>query len=187
MARSINGILEGVAGTLNALPGVFSTPQWGGRAYKLPGPGGSVKRPKLLAFVCLSKDGSTIIVTFKLDKQRAAQVIATHSWIVRESFGSLGGAGWVRAKVAAAAHVRTLAPLLAESRGLYPAVEPAIVELEPAGAAATGELARRIAKVMQLELPDGWTPPRDDDFASAPPAPTKRRGTPARKAPKQRR
>ena len=29
-----------IGSLLNDLPNVFSTPQWGGRAYKLPGPNG---------------------------------------------------------------------------------------------------------------------------------------------------
>ena len=42
----VEAILESLAAALNAMPDVFSTPQWGGRAYKLPGPGSrGTKKP----------------------------------------------------------------------------------------------------------------------------------------------
>ena len=50
MAAKGTMLLAEVAKVLNALPGVFSTPQWGGRAYKLPR-GGNSGKPKLLAHV----------------------------------------------------------------------------------------------------------------------------------------
>jgi hypothetical protein len=113
-------ILAAIDRAITPLPGVFSTPQWGGRAYKVPGPGNSKKRPKLLAFIEQPRDRKAVIVSFKLPKPRAAAAIRQHAWIKRNSFGSLGRSGWVEAHITAARHITTLAPLIRESRTLLP-------------------------------------------------------------------
>ena len=56
-------LLEDLGAVLNALGGVFSTPQWGGRAYKLPRRGGARERPRLVAFVGPSRDGRAVTVS----------------------------------------------------------------------------------------------------------------------------
>lgn len=170
MSRAPGQLLESIAAALNRLPGVFSTAQWGGRAYKLPGPGGNVKKPKLLAFVSLASDGASVVVTFKLLKPRAAEVISRHDWIAKESFGSLGNAGCVQARLTQQRQLGPLTGLLAESRALYPATTAAeAAEQSDSGIvkAASSAVARRIARVMQQELPDGWSPPRDEEFGHA--------------------
>jgi len=113
-------ILAAIDRAITPLPGVFSTPQWGGRAYKVPGPGNSRKRPKLLAFLEQPRDRKTVIVSFKLPKPLAAAAIRRHAWIKRNSFGALGRSGWVEAHITAARHVSALAPLIRESRALLP-------------------------------------------------------------------
>jgi hypothetical protein len=179
MSRAPSRILESLAVVLNRLPGVFSTAQWGGRAYKLPGPGGSLKKPKLLAFVSLSRDGASVVLTFKLPKPRAVETIGRHSWIIKESFGSLGAAGWVQAKLTQQRQINVLTGLLAESRALYPVshAETAVRAEDDAGGAKAGSsaVARRIARVMQQELPEGWSPPQDRDFAEHDARPVRKR------------
>jgi hypothetical protein len=73
MNRKITEIQDLIAAALNALPGVFSTVQWGGRAYKV-GPR-KPKAFKLLAHVYLTRDEDAVCVDFKLPKQRAASVV----------------------------------------------------------------------------------------------------------------
>ena len=148
-------LLEGLNGRLEELPGVFSTAQWGGRAYKV----GNPKKPKLVAHVVVDRDERAITVAFKLPKERAEDAADRHEWIEPSSFGSLGRSGWVSAKLTRKRDLTVLAKLLAESRAQYPATktEPAIETQPPAGA-ASGAIARRIDRVMGEALPDGWAP-----------------------------
>jgi hypothetical protein len=160
-----------------ALPGVFSAAQWGGRAYKLPGPGGRRNRPKLLAFVSPARDGRAVGVSFKLPPQRAADVIERHAWIEPHSFRTMAPSGWVSAAVSNKRQLKPLARLLEESRSLYPPPEPP--ESEQAATtrgvgggqtettvtrAATDLVARRIDRVMKEAKAEGWSPPAPDDF-----------------------
>ncbi len=116
MNKRVQAILRDLSCRLNSLPGVFSTPQWGGRAYKVPGPNGNPKKPKLVAFVAMNKARDAIGVQFKLTRPRAEQVIDDHDWIRPHSFRTLAPAGWVSAKVTGKRQVSVLAKLLAESR-----------------------------------------------------------------------
>ena len=172
MARAANDILAAIAQVLNGQPEVFSTAQWGGRAYKLPGPNGSLKRPKLLAFVSAADDGEAVHVTFKLEKRRAADVIRALDWIVREPFGSLGNAGWVLARVRTRTQFKRLAALLAECRSLHPIRDTSSEALSTprhdlqrldANGATSDPVARRIDRVMLEVKSNGWSP-RDDAF-----------------------
>src|SRR5688572_30491941 len=79
--RSITQIQEQIASALGKLPGVFSTVQWGGRAYKLPSPNGNRKKPKLLAHVYMDKSGKALFVDFKLEREHARQVVDECDWI----------------------------------------------------------------------------------------------------------
>ena len=79
MSDRVSRMLGEVNTILAALPGVFSSAQWGGRAYKLPGPNGSRSRPKLRAFVSPSRDGRAVGVSFKLPPARAANIIEMHN------------------------------------------------------------------------------------------------------------
>ena len=182
MNDRISRLLGEVNTILVALPGVFSAAQWGGRAYKLPGPGGGRKRPKLLAFVNPARDGRAVHVSFKLPPPRAAEVIERHAWIEPHSFRTMAPSGWVDAAVSNRRQLRPLARLLQESRSLHPLLESAGGEdgSEAAGAsdsgdrepettitrAATDLVARRIDRVMKQAKAEGWSPPADDAFES---------------------
>jgi hypothetical protein len=80
-------LLAELAVLLNGLPGVFSTPQWGGRAYKVPR-GGSGK-PKLLAHVTPADGDDGVTVSFKLQPPEAATQVERHVWIAPHSFRTL--------------------------------------------------------------------------------------------------
>ena len=163
MNKRIQAILDDLSGRLNALPGVFSTSQWGGRAYKVPGPNGNPNKPKLVAFVALNDARDAIGVQFKLTKKRAGQTIDDHDWIKPHSFRTLAPAGWVSAKVTGKRQLNVLAKLLAESRALYPAVEEPMAAIDDR---TTGSdvVSKRIDHVMREMRAEGWHPPNDDEF-----------------------
>jgi len=163
MNKRIQAILDDLSGQLNALPDVFSTPQWGGRAYKVPGPNGNTKKPKLVAFVALNDARDAVGIQFKLTKDRAGQVIDDHDWLEPHSFRTLAPAGWVSAKVTGKRQLNVLAKLLAESRALYPAVEESMVNVVERSPATDG-VSKRIDNVMSAMRAEGWHPPNDDDF-----------------------
>jgi hypothetical protein len=153
-------IQERLAKALNALPDVFSSVQWGGRAYKLPGPGGSRKKPKLLAHVTLAEDGKAVFIDFKLKKVRAAEVIRQHAWIAPHSFRTLAPSGWIATEVRTLTQCRIVIELLKESRALYPhAAEPS--KNRNTSASGKDTVARRIDHVMREREDAGWRPQRD--------------------------
>jgi hypothetical protein len=151
------GLLGEVAAVLNALPGVFSTVQWGGRAYKVPGPGGG-SRARLLAFVSAAEPGSSLHVSFKLEPARAREVVERHGWIEPHSFRTLAPSGWLTARPRTRRQLATLADLLRESRALYP---PAAQPEAPAAAPRGDRTAARIDEVMRDLRAGGWSPPPD--------------------------
>ena len=162
MNKRIGAILEDLAVTLSGLNGVFSTPQWGGRAYKLPGPNSNLKKPKLLAFVVLSKNQDSINVAFKLSVQRSTEVVDSYEWIEPHSFRTLAPAGWVSATLTNKRQVKTLKKMLKESRELYPAAE---VENKAVENKSTGdEASQQIDRVMNAFAAEGWVPMEDDGF-----------------------
>ena len=163
MNKRVQAILNDLSRRLNSLPDVFSTPQWGGRAYKVPGPNGNAKKPKLVAFVAMNKGGDAIGVQFKLTRPRAEQVIDDHDWISPHSFRTLAPAGWVSAKVTGKRQLTVLAKLLAESRALYPTVPK--MQADPMERSAGSDaVSRRIDQVMGEMQAEGWRPRGDDDF-----------------------
>ena len=110
MPKRIQGLMDELATLLNELPGVFSTPQWGGRAYKV----GTTSRFKVLAHV-----GLTRTVSFKLTPPRASDVLDRHEWVQPHAFRTLAPAGWLTATITTRRQVTTLGSLLTESHGLY--------------------------------------------------------------------
>lgn len=177
MARSnIADIQASISRTLNALPGVFSTVQWGGRAYKLPGPGGNMKKPRLLAHVWLTKSGDAVGVDFKLEKSRADAVVEQYIWIERHSFRTLAPSGWVTARISANSQCKVVEQLLRESRSLYPAGDGDRDAGSHAGSqtaarnrkretgAAISAVDRRIDAVLREKKAQGWKPAQADDF-----------------------
>lgn len=163
MNERVQAILRDLSRRLNSLPGVFSTPQWGGRAYKVPGPNGNPKKPKLVAFVALNKARDAIGVQFKLTRSRAEQVVDDYDWISPHSFRTLAPAGWVSAKVTGKRQLTVLAKLLAESRALYPTV-PKTQANPKEQRAGSDAISRRIDQVMHEMKAEGWHPRGDDDF-----------------------
>ena len=163
MNKRVQAILRDLSRRLNSLPGVFSTPQWGGRAYKVPGPNGNPKKPKLVAFVAMNKARDAIGVQFKLTRPRAEQVIDDHDWIRPHSFRTLAPAGWVSAKVTGKRQLNVLTKLLAESRALYPTV-PKTQANPKERSTGSDAVSRRIDQVMGEMQAEGWRPHGDDDF-----------------------
>ena len=158
----MNDRISSLLGEIGAA--LFSTAQWGGRAYKLPGPGGNRGKPKLLAFLSVTNAGDAVSVSFKLPPARAAQVVEERRWIAPHSFRTLAPSGWVSATVSNRRRIGPLRRLLEESRSLHP-VHPPLVTVERRGAAAsTNTVARRIDRVMGKMKAEGWSPPADDGF-----------------------
>jgi hypothetical protein len=176
MSVSIEGILESLASALNAMPDVFSTPQWGGRAYKLPGPGSRGKRkPVLLTHVTIPKQRDCVRLGFRLDLQRARAVVKQHTFIKPSTFGTLGKNGWLETAITTKAQCRIVIDLLKESRALHPVSEPAATRgtrsstptrKKSAGAQGNAE-AMRIDAVLRRKRDEGWTL-QDDDFDDRP-------------------
>jgi hypothetical protein len=157
------GLLKAIGSDLADLPDVYSTAQWGGRAWKVPGPGGSKAKPKLLAHVTPTRDERAISVTFKLPRDRAAAAADAHAWIEPSSFGKLGRSGWLAATLTTKRQWKTLRPLLAESREQYPRTEPARAEPARRGRVGSDD-ARRVDRVMKELGESGWSPGDDDGF-----------------------
>ena len=166
-SQRISAILHDVGSILNDLPGVFSTPQWGGRAFKLPGPGGNRKKPKLVAHVYLTNDEKAVGIAFKLPKERAAALVEQHDWIEPHSFRTLAPSGWIVAHVTQKRQINMLSKLLIESREQYPKTEEPTDEAqsrETATGSSSGPVARHIDRVMREAKLEGWSPHQADAF-----------------------
>ncbi len=165
MSNRATDLREQLSAILNALPGVFSTPQWGGRAYKMRAKAGSRSKPKLLAFVSLPDSQDAVQVSFKLAPDRAAAMVQRHQWIAPHPFRTLAPAGWITARVSTQRRLTTLAKLLKESCSLYGSVEgTAAVPTRslPVDGRSTSA-TRRIDRVMRELRSEGWSPPQLDD------------------------
>ncbi len=179
MARDVKHYLELLGEALTQLPGVFSTPQWGGRAYKLPGPNGNTRKPKLLAFVDITKEGDAVHVSFKLDKERARTLTNKYTWLGPHGFRTLAPSGWVTAQVSTKREINALLKLLTESHNLYsptPGNGEPRENTEPTppdcggrggrgGRGGSSETARHIDRVMSEARTNGWQPPDAEMFA----------------------
>ncbi len=166
--RRSKTLFEEVGTLLSGLPGVFSTAQWGGRAYKLPGPGGARSRPKLVAHACCAETSGKgaagrVTVSFKLPPDRAGAAVQRHDWIAPHSFRTLAPAGWVTATVSRRRQLATLGRLLRESRQLYGDANRAAEE--PARKKRRRDrVAGHIDQVMRRARAKGWSPPEGEDF-----------------------
>ena len=155
MNKRVQAILRDLSRRPDSLPGVFSTPQRGGRAYQVPEPNGNPKKPKLVAFVAMNKARDAIGVQFKLTRPRAEQVIYDHDWISPHSFRTLAPAGWVRAKVTGKRQLTVLTKLLTESRALYPTVQETQAAPRGHGRASAGVLRRGAGAGERRGAPGG--------------------------------
>ena len=158
----VNELLGSIGKVLNGLPDVFSTAQWGGRAYKLPGANGSLKKPRLVAYVAVTKDESAVAVVFKLPKEASAEATRRFEWIGPFKFGSWEKSGWVEARVSDGRQVRTLARLLRECRAMFPAMETSSLDElrgRTSAGAPSNPVVKRIDRVMAEAKAGGWKPP----------------------------
>jgi hypothetical protein len=148
------------------MDGVFSTPQWGGRAYKVARPdaagtrGRSDPKGKIVAFMALDEAGKAVQVSFKIPPADAQDACERFDWIQPHSFRTLAPSGWVTATVGFKRQVGTLSRLLAKSYALhgYRAAEPSdTATARPATDADAGHIDRVMDKVRD----DGWSPQSD--------------------------
>jgi predicted DNA-binding protein (MmcQ/YjbR family) len=153
MAARTQMLLAELAELLSGLPGVFSTPQWGGRAYKVPRRGSG--KPKLLAHVTPVEDEDAVTVSFKLPPPEAADNVERHDWIAPHSFRTLAPSGWLTARVRTKKQLTTLRKLLKESHALH-GVTATTSETPPAG-----DDRARIDNVLREATNEGWTPQSD--------------------------
>ena len=113
-------ILDTLADVLNGMDCVFSTPQWGGRAYKVPKPDGTQgkSKGKIVAFVALDEAGKTVHISFKIPPGDAQDACERYDWIEPHSFRTLAPSGWVTATVATRRQVGTLTRFLKQSHAM---------------------------------------------------------------------
>lgn len=154
MGKRTQALLETLGGFLSGLPAVFSTPQWGGRAYKVDRQGKS----KLLAFVALTDDRDAVTVSFKLDRKDADAARDRYDWIEPHSFRTLAPSGWLTATVRTKRNASTLMRLLTDSHTLHNGLAAEATEPEPRRSAGDAT-ARRIDRVMGELGTEGWSPP----------------------------
>ncbi|MEE8460127.1 MAG: hypothetical protein V3S08_09635 [Phycisphaerales bacterium] len=159
-------ILDTLAAVLNGMDGVFSTPQWGGRAYKVARPGAartqgkSEPKGKIVAFMALDGSGKAVQVSFKIPPDDARSACERYDWIQPHSFRTLAPSGWLTATVASKRHVGALTRLLVQSHALHGVL--ATGPTETAGASrATDADASHIDRVMDKVRDDGWSPRSD--------------------------
>ncbi|HWB19021.1 MAG TPA: MmcQ/YjbR family DNA-binding protein [Phycisphaerales bacterium] len=174
MPSAIHKLQLEIANALNAMPDVFSTVQWGGRAYKLPGPGGSRKKPTLLAHIWLNESPPSVGISFKLPPDVAADLVEVHDFLAPHSFRTLAPAGWVTATIDTARNCRVLIKLLHQSRTIHPVSDisgsdhagqrTAKGRHSSAASSASSPVARRIDAVMQAKKSEGWSLPDVDGF-----------------------
>ncbi len=157
MPKRVEDLLDQLAAVLNAMPNVSSTPQWGGRAYKVAStPAGKVK---MLAFVALNREGDAIQVSFKLRPPEAEDVLERWDWIEPHSFRTLAPSGWLTATVSTKRHVGPLKKLLTQSHAMYGTKS---AEPPPTGRSTSeSSEARHIQRVMDEARDGGWTPKSD--------------------------
>lgn len=167
MSTRLARLMGEISSLLNDLPDVFSTPQWGGRAYKLPGPNGSLKKPKLLAFVVMTRDQDAVSVVFKLPKSLSDETPQRFGWIEPFNFGNWKNAGWINARITDGRQLRTLKRLLKECRALFPDQIPQPETASGAASHMTSDsVASRIDRVVTKAIAEGWSPPDEMDGES---------------------
>ncbi len=157
-------ILDTLAAVLNGMDGVFSTPQWGGRAYKVAsrtGPlGKSRAKGKIVAFMAFDEAGTAVQVSFKIPPADAQDACDRYDWIEPHSFRTLAPSGWVTATVATRRQVGTLTRFLKQSHAMH-GVRTA-TSADPAGSNRPADLdAGHIDRVMNKVHDDGWSPQSD--------------------------
>jgi hypothetical protein len=171
--KKISEIQESLSRALNAMPGVFSTVQWAGRAYKLPGPGSrGTKKPLLLTHVCLNKAEDAVCLGFRLEKSRARAIVRKHTWIKPHSFRTLSKTGWLETQVRTKAQSKVIIELLRESRTLHPMPEKDAGKQTTKPARhrkraphdETDPITRRFDAVLRQKREDGWRPVQSDAF-----------------------
>ena len=155
MPRRTQTLLAELAAVLNGLPGVFSTPQWGGRAYKVPRRGAG--KPKLLAHVTPADGADGVTVSFKLPPPEAATQVERHDWIAPHSFRTLAPSGWLTAHVRTKRQLATLGKLLRESHALHGVVTAD----DPGPKHEGGSESARIDRVLGEAKDEGWSPQSD--------------------------
>ncbi len=156
MAKRIFELMGEVGSILNALPGVFSTVQWGGRAYKLPGRNGSTKKPRLLAFVTMTKEEDAINVVFKLPGERSTHAKERFAWVGPFEFGKWEKSGWISARITQKRQLSPLKKMLAECHAMFPV--PEIVSESASPTSSSNPVVSRLNRVMAEARADGWEP-----------------------------
>jgi hypothetical protein len=157
-------ILDTLAAFLNGLDGVFSTPQWGGRAYKVAKPGaagrrgGSEPKGKIVAFLALDGDGKAVQVSFKIPPADAQDACERYDWIGPHSFRTLAPSGWLTATVGSKRQVGILARFLEQSHAMHGV--RAVGRADVAGPSRAAD-ASQIDRVMDKVRDDGWSPQSD--------------------------
>jgi len=159
MATDVRAIQEELAAILNTLAGVFSTPQWGGRAYKVPRPSAAGKA-RMLAFMAITGDADAVQVSFKIPLPDAEAAVEQHDWIAPHSFRTLAPAGWLTATVSTKRHVRALGTLLRRSHAMYRVDTGDTGETRCPTPSASGGMGH-IDRIMDKARSEGWTPRSD--------------------------
>jgi predicted DNA-binding protein (MmcQ/YjbR family) len=152
-------LLADLAAVLNGLPAVFSTPQWGGRAYKVRR--GASGKPKLLAFVAPDETADGVTVSFKLKPPEAQEQTERYDWIAPHSFRTLAPSGWLTARVRTKRQLAVLRKLLEASHDLQHPPGARSADAAPATRQKRDAAAARIDQVLREAADEGWTPQSD--------------------------
>ncbi len=159
-------ILDTLAAVLNGMDGVFSTPQWGGRAYKVARPdaagprGRSDPKGKIVAFMALDGAGRSVQVSFKIPPADAQEACEKFDWIQPHSFRTLAPSGWLTATVATKRDVGILTRFLKQSHAMH-GVRAATPPAPSGSSRPADDDAGHIDRVMDKVRDDGWSPQSD--------------------------
>ncbi len=137
---------------LESFDGVWSSPQWGGRAYKI----GPQRKPKLFAFVY--EDKGRCMVEFKLPPEAAGQAVQRYRWVVRHPWSNLRRSGWVQVTFQRSAQLGPLGKLLTQTRQLFASTSTPVRD-KPR---ARDPVAARIESVMRQARQRGLRPQDGD-------------------------
>ena len=146
---------------LLAFKQVFSSIQWGGKAYKLPDIKGNKSKPKLFVFTQIDEKNNALIADFKLPLEVAANAVEKHAHLTPSPFSNWAKTGWVSARFTTTRQLTSTKPLFKISYDNLPkpSISPSSKPTpQSASPSSTSPVAQKIDTIMQ-----SFTLPSQDD------------------------